>query len=58
MLPPEDLPLAKDGNAEVVICRNPTACESDACPCPFCLRVGPEDKRSVEEIQNAIGQLN
>lgn len=58
MLPPEALPLAKDCDAEVVICRNPLACESVACPCPYCLRVSPKDKRSVEEIQNAIGQLN
>jgi hypothetical protein len=58
MLPPEELPLAKDADAEVVICQRPSACESEACPCPYCLRVGPDDKRSVAEIVDAIGQFN
>ena len=58
MLPPEDLPLARDANAEVVICRRPGACQIRCVSLPILFKVGPENKCSVEEIQNAIGQLN
>jgi len=59
MRPPEELPKAMaSASAEVAICRRPGACESVACPCPYCLRIEPGDKRSVEEILGTIGQLN
>jgi hypothetical protein len=39
-LPPEMLPRAKEGDGEVIVCRNPTQCaERHQIGCPYCLRV-------------------
>ena len=58
MRSPEELPVATDEGADVFVCRRPQACESDALPCPYCLRIELGDKRAVEELVDTIGQLS
>lgn len=54
-LPPEMLPIAIDGDAEVIVCRGAPACENSACaPCLACIRVGPG---SASAVAQAISEM-
>lgn len=54
-LPPEMLPIAIDGDAEVIVCRGAPACENSACaPCLACIRVGAGGARAVAQALNEI----
>jgi hypothetical protein len=57
-LPPEMLPTVRTGDAEVVVCRGAPKCEGQAIqPCPFCVRVDP-DNSSVEDVLRLINLVH
>lgn len=57
-LPPEQLPIARTEDAEVVVCRGAARCSNtNAIPCAFCIRINAEDA-TVDGILAELDHLH